>query len=122
MNSIHDLEKSTQFKDQAIVNFFFRMLDALFGKHDQIILDNESETPENQKLIQDNWKLVSAFFHVPKRVLNLQKCVRQTLKHIVDHLNSQYQFQQPIQFITKKKTVWEKNVSTSLCYTELNLI
>ena len=94
--SFHDLQKSEQFEDQTTHDYFVKLLDALFGKHDDIIIDSECETEKNQQLIKNQ---------VPKRVFSTQKCVRQTLKHIVQFLNNKYQFKQPIQFNPIRKTV-----------------
>ena len=122
MDFFHDLQKSTQFEDKTIHDFLIRLLDALFGKHDHIIINSDSESEKNQQLIKDQWKSISIYFKVPKTVLKTQKCVRQTLKHIVESLNSQYQFKQPIRFINKKKNVWQNNTCVSICYAEFYLI
>lgn len=122
MDSFYDLQKSTTFQDQTICDFFLRLLDSLFGKHDDIIIDLECETDINQQLIKNQWKPISLYFKVPKRVSNTKKCVRQTVKHIVDFLNNKYQFKRPIQFNTKRDTIREGLNVFAKNYTTFNLV
>jgi hypothetical protein len=68
--SFHDLEKSNKFEDKIIYDFFIKLLDALFGKHDNIIINLECENDKNQQLIKDQLKFISAYFEIPKRVFS----------------------------------------------------
>ena len=88
MDSFHDLNQSLIFEDSIRHDIFIRLLDALFGKHDQIIINLECENDVNQQLIKDQFKTLHTFFLIPKRVAYTQKSVRQTLKHIIDFLNN----------------------------------
>ncbi len=105
MESFHDLQKSAKFQDQIIYDFYIRFLDKLFGKHDLIIIETGCENKENQDLIKDQWKVLEFHFKIPKRIKSTQKCVRQTLKHLVHHLNNTYQFKKPIQFNPQRETI-----------------
>ena len=122
MDSFHDLQKSTQFEDKTIYDFFIRLLDALFGKHDQIVINSDCESEKNQQLIKDQWKMIEFYFKVPKRVKSTQKCVRQTLKHIVDFINNKYQFKQPLQFNLKRETIRNGDETFAKTYTIFNLV
>ena len=121
MDSFLDLQKSTQFEDQTISDYFIRLLNALFGKHDHIIIDSDCENEKNQELIKNQAKILAIYFQVPKRVVSTQKCVRQTLKHIVDFFNSHYQFKQPIQFNLKKNYSRIENKVVGSCHTVFSL-
>ena len=119
MDCFNDLEKSAKLDDKVIYCFLINFLDLLCGKHDQIIIDNNCETETNKQLLEEQWKIIEIYFKVPKRVKSTQRCVRQTLKHIVDYLNSKYQFKNPIKFTPVKKNVWQNNKCISICYTEV---
>lgn len=121
MESFYDLAKSAQFEDKMIHDCFIRLLDALFDKHDQLIIDSNCESEKNQQLILDQWKLISLHFQVSKRVCSTKKCVRQTIKHIVDFLNNKYQFKQPIQFNFKKDSVRVGDKILGSCHTDFSL-
>jgi hypothetical protein len=122
MESFYDLAKSTQFEDKTIHDFFIRLLDALFDQHDHLIIDSNCESEKNKQLIKDQWKLISLYFQVPKRVCSTKKCVRQTLKHIIDNLNERYQFKQPIQFNLKKDSVRVGDTVLGSSHTDFSLI
>ena len=102
MDCFQMLHGSPIFEDCIRYDILIRLLDTLFGKHDQIIIDSECENEKNQRLIKDQFAIFHNCYSVPKRVANTQKCVRQTLKHIIDFLNHQYQFKKPIQWVFKK--------------------
>ncbi len=121
MDSFHDLEKSSIFEDKMIYYYFVKLLDELFDKHDGIIIDNNCETEKNQELIKNQAKIVGGYFMVPKRVLETQKCVRQTLKYIVEYLNSKYQFKHPLKMFYEKKSYREGKKVTSIGYTVFQL-
>jgi hypothetical protein len=120
--SFHDLSKSKQFEDQVIYDYLIKLLDSLFGKHDEIIIDAECESEKNQQLIKNQSKILIIYFHIPKRVFSTQKCVRQILKHIIDNLNTRYQFKQPIQFNLKKNYSRIENKVIGSCHTVISLI
>jgi hypothetical protein len=120
--SFSDLQKSTQFEDQLIHDFFVKLVDSLFDKHDNIIINSECETEKNQQLIKDQCKFISLNFHVPKRVFSTQKCVRQTLKHMVEFLNNHYQFKKPMQFQPIRKTVRVGENTFATSYSVFSLI
>ena len=117
MDSFHDLEKSKEFEDKVISDYFIKLLDALFGKHSDIIIDSDCESELNQELIKDQAKILIIYFQIPKRVFSTQKCVRQTLKHIVDYLNNKYKFKEPIQFDLKKTYSRIENKVVGNCHT-----
>jgi hypothetical protein len=122
MNSFHDLEKSNNFDDYLIYIFLTKLIDTLFGKSDNIIIDSNSENEKNQQLINDQWKLIEFYFKVPKRVKSTQKYVRQTLKYIVEYLNNKYQFKQPIQWKQTTTSVRDGKKTFSKSYTTLSFI
>ena len=122
MDSFYDLQKSDQFEDQLIYEFLIKLLDWLFGKHDQIIIDIECESEKNQQLIRDQFSLIEWYFKVPKRVKSTQKNVRQTLKHIIDYLNNRYEFKNPIKMYSEKKSYREGSRVSSIGYTVLKLV
>ena len=121
MNSFHDLQTSDKFEDKIIYDFFIRLLDQLFGKHDHISIDSECETEINQQLIKNQSKVISFYFKVPKRVFFTQKLVRQTLKHMIDFLNSEYKFQQSVQFYLKKVSTRIGDTVIGTCHTVFSL-
>ena len=120
--SFHDLQKSKQFEDQVIYDYLIKLLDNLFGKHDEIIIDGECESEKNQQLIRNQAKILIIYFLIPKRVFSTQKCVRQILKHIIDNLNTRYQFKRPIQFNLKKNYSRIENKVIGGCHTFLSLM
>ena len=66
--------------------------------------------------------MIEFYFKVPKRVQSTQKCVRQTLKHIVDFLNNKYQFKQSIKFDPKRETIRIGEETFAKTYTIFNLV
>lgn len=104
MNSFQDLKKSDILEHQIIYQFIVTLFDTLFQKHDNIIIDAKCENDDNLKFIQNNSKFLEFYFDVPKRILTsaTQKSIRQTIKHLVEHLNAQFKFQNPIKFHLKK--------------------
>lgn len=119
--SFHDLPKSKELEDKVIHDYLINLLDVLFGKHDNIIIDGDCETEKNQQLIKTQSKIISTYFDIPKRVFSTQKCVRQIMKHITDHLNTRYQFKQPIQFNLKKHYSRIDNKVVGSCHTVFSL-
>lgn len=122
MNSFSDLEKSTDFNDNMIFIYLTKLITQIFGKLNDIVIDQLCETDQNQKLIIDQWKLIDFYFKVPKRVLNTQKIVRQTIKYIVDYLNETYQFKQPVKWDVINKAVREGKNVISQSYTTLAFV
>lgn len=122
MNCFTDLQKSNEFHDRMTHYFLTNLLDLLFGSHDTIHVDATCENESNHKLVHNQWEIIDAYFHVPTRIKHTQKCVRQTLKHIIDTLNSKYQFKQPIIFNPIKKNVWQNNTCVSLCYSKVEFV
>ena len=59
--SFHDLLKSPLFEDQTNHDIFIRLLDAFFGKHDDIMINTECENEKNQQLIKDQWNIILKF-------------------------------------------------------------
>lgn len=122
MISFTDLHKSDVLQDQIIYQFTIKLLDSLFSKHDQIIIDTDCETESKQKIILNNEKFLLLNFQVPKRVFTAVKCVKQTLKYVVEFLNANYQFKQPISFTSIKKNVWQNSKCVTLSYTFINFV
>lgn len=122
MNCFTDLQKSNDLNDKMIHYFLINLLDLLFGDHLKIKIDANCENESNYKLICDHWPIIDYYFHVPNRIKQTQKCVRQTLKHIIDALNSKYQFKQPISFNPVKKSLWKNNTCISICHTEVDFV
>ena len=120
--SFKDLSDSKNMEDQVIFDYLKRLLANLFGRHDDIIIDFHCETDVNHQLIRDQWKSISLYFKVPNRVKSTQKCVKQTLKHIVDYLNNHYQFTSPIKMSSEKKSYRAGDLQSSINYTILNLV
>jgi hypothetical protein len=121
LESVHDLQKSSQIEDKIAYEFLIMLLDSLFGQHDQIIIDAKCETEENHQLIRDHWKTISIYFKVPKRVKSIKKCVRQTIKNITDYLNNTYQFVHPVQFHLQKNFVRVGPKVIASCHTNFSL-
>ena len=120
--SFNDLEKSDKFGDKMIHNYVIRLLDCLFGKHDNIIIDSDCETEKNQQLIHDQDQILIIYFRIPEKMFSKQNCVCQILKHIVDHLNTRYQFKQPLRLISIKETILEGSNFFAKNYMTLNLV
>lgn len=120
MDSFSDLQKSTELIDKIRFQFLIAFLNEIFDRQNDIIIDEACETPKNQQLIKDHWKILEAYFKVPSRVKSTQKCVRQTLKNIVDFLNQQYQFKKPITFIPSKHNTWQNQTCITHSFTKLN--
>ncbi len=121
MNTFNDLAKSQFFEDCVRYSVFIKLLDTLFDKHNEIIINSSTESETNQEFIKDQIAIIHGCFNVPKRVFQTQKCVRQTLKHIVEFLNQEYQFKNPIQFITRRDTVREGSNVFARNYSTLDL-
>ena len=120
--SFHDLKNSSDFEDLICHDLFIRLLDAIFGKHDDITVKGECESEKNIELIKDQWRHIECSYKLKNRVKSTKKCVRQTIKNIIDYLNITYQFKQPIQFIPKKQSFRSGSLSTSYSYTCLTLV
>src|ERR1700722_1026384 len=119
-DSLKQLTTSTIYEDLIRHDLFIRLLDILFKKHDNIVIDGSLETPDNQALIKRQSKVLSVYYKIPGRVFSTQRCVRQTLKHMVDFLNQTYQFQHPILFVNKRETIREGSYVYAKSYTILN--
>lgn len=121
MNSFFDLEKSSDFCDNMIFLFVTKLVNELFGKSDNIIIDQESETEKNHQYINSQWKAMELYFKIPKRILSKQKIVRQTMKYIVENLNEKYQFNQPLKWQPVTKTFREGSKTFGKSYTIFSL-
>ena len=122
MDSFHHLSQSLVFEDSIRHDILIRLLDQLFGQHNQIIINSECENEKNQQFIKDQFKTLQTYFFIPKRVVYTQKSVRQTVKHMIDFLNNQYQFKKPIQFNPKRETIREGERTCAVNYTILDLV
>lgn len=122
MNCFQDLSKSNKFDDQLVHHVFITLLKSIFQKHDNIIIDTNCETDENQLFIKTHAKLLANYFGIHKRVFSTQKCVRQTIKHMIEYLNTQYKFQNPIQMIHEKKSQRDGDKVISICHTTLKFL
>lgn len=122
-NSFHDLLNSTQPQDRMIHDFFVILLDQLFGQHDQIRIDKQTENKRNHEIIKHNWKMIRLYFDVPDSAKYTQKCVRQTLIHIINKLNQIYGFTKPLKFEQKRHDYYsrEKKGNVTDYWTELIL-
>ena len=121
LNSFADLSKSKNFDERSAHDFLIKLLDTLFDKHDSIIIDKECETKKNEELIKSQLPILEYYFGIPRKVRSNKRCVRQTLKRIVDSLNEKYQFKNPIKFVPHKKSLWRNDTCVSYCYAELIL-
>lgn len=119
MEYFSDLQKSSQLDDNMIYYFLTNLLDRLYGQHEQIIIPSGEESEESQQLIRDQWIFIDVYFKVPKRVKTTERCVRNTLKYIVDYLNKTYQFKHPITFNPVRNNVRKGDKIISICYTEM---
>ena len=109
-------------QDEMVCLFLTSLMQKIFGKYTgDIIINNEFENSTNQQLIKDNWEFLELHFNVPKRVINTQKIVRQTFKYIVDSLNNQYGFKNPIQFLPKDDRKRVNGKVINVAYTILKL-
>jgi hypothetical protein len=119
-NSIHDLANSTDFDTKMSYLFFIGLLDSIFGKHDEITVNEDCET--HQEFIKNHWPIINNLYTVPSATKSAKKAVRQTLKNIIEYLNSHYQLQQPIEFKSQKKGVRIGDKTQSIYYTNINLV
>jgi hypothetical protein len=108
MENFHILHESMQFEDRMSYEFMIALLDDMFGQHDRVIINTETECEKNRQFIKNNWKLIRQYYHVPDRLKYTQRCVRQTLIHIIDYLNGKYQFKQPIKIEHRRNDYREK--------------
>ncbi len=115
-------QKPKLLQDEVVCFFLTSLMEQIFGKyHGDIIINNECESAINHQLIVDNWEFIELHFNVPKRVQSTQKIVRQTFKYIVDSLNNQYGFQNPIQFLPKDDRRRVNGKVINVAYTILKL-
>jgi hypothetical protein len=108
--SFNDLKTSNQLDEQLLYEFFISLLDKLFGQHDQMCINMETETEHNHGIIFLQWKAIKQYFSLPSSVKNTKKLVRQTLLQIVNRLNKKYQFQNPIRMEHKRIDTYEKGI------------
>ena len=117
-----DLINSTSLQDQAIHGFVTSLLQRLFKQSSgQITMDSQCETKQNHQLITDNWEFIQLILHVPNRIQNNQKLVKQTLKYIFDYLNQKYSFQKQIKLNSKKICIRNGSASTSYISTTIDI-
>lgn len=123
MENFHSLHNSLIFEDRMSHDLFLALLDAIFGQHERIQITPETESEKNQKLIKDYWTWIRTLYCTPDRVKYVNKCVRQTLLHIVQHLNNTYHFQTPIKFEPKRIDCYDKSIKNKVTrqWTELTL-
>jgi hypothetical protein len=124
MDNFHDLQKSERPEERMSHDFLILLLDQLFGKHDQIKIDMNDENEKNHQIIKTQWRMINQYYNIPSSVKYNQKCVRQTIMQIVNHLNAKYQFAQPLKFEHKRHDYYHKEQKRKVTdyWTELNLI
>jgi len=108
IDNFHDLRQSSQPEERIYHDFLILLLDQLFGQHDQIRIDMETETNENHATIKQQWKLIHKYYGVPDSAKYTQKCVRQTLIHIVNNINHRHGFIHPIKVVHKRHNFRDK--------------
>ena len=97
--SFSDLEQSKLASDRAIFTFVNALLIKIFGhSKGELVINKNIESEANQLAILEEWHFIERNFVVPKRVKNLKKVVRQTLKYIIEDLNQSYGFEIQIDF------------------------
>jgi hypothetical protein len=106
--SFEDLRGSDQLDEKMSYEFFIFLLDQLFGQHDHMRIDIETESDQNHGIIILQWKLIKQYFGLPSSVKKTQKLVRQTLLQIANRLNEKYHFQQPIKYENKRRDYYDK--------------
>lgn len=123
MDNFHNLQQSVRPDERIAHDFFILLLDQLFGQHDNIKIDHADETEEKHQIIKNNWKMINQYYGIPLSVKYTQKCVRQTLMQIVNHLNAKYQFINPMKFEPKRRDYFNKQKRKITDYwVELNLM
>lgn len=120
MDSFFDLENSTDFSEKMIFLFVTKLVNELFDKSDNIIIEQECETEKNHQYINSQWKTLELYFKIPKRILGTQKFVRQTMKYILEYLNEKYQFKRLIRWEPVTKTVRLGQTTCSKSYTAIS--
>jgi len=106
--SFEDLKNSAQPDERMSYEFLIILLDKLFGQHDHVRVDAEAETEHNHGIIFLQWKQLQHYYNLPSTVKKTQKLVRQTLKHIIEHLNKKHHFTQPIKLEQKRHDSYQK--------------
>ena len=101
-DNFNELQNASQLEDRLIYESLITLMDQIFGQHDHMIINMESETELNHEIIRDNWGLLTKFFKIPDRLKNTKKCVRQTCLYLTNHLNERYGFVNPIKFDHKR--------------------
>jgi hypothetical protein len=119
--SFCDFEHSLNSNEKLLYEFLVALLDQLFGQHDHMRINMETETDHNHGVIFLQWKLIQKYYNVPSTAKKSIKLVRQTLKHITAYLNDKYHFEQPIQFIQKRSAYRLKNKVITPTYIEFSL-
>ena len=122
-SSFEDLKKSDQFDERMSYEFLIILLDQLFGQHDHIRIDMDTESDQNHGIIFLQWKLIKQYYKLPSSVKTTQKLVRQTLMQIANRLNEKYHFQQPIRFENKRSDYYDKEEKRKVtkCWNEFSL-
>jgi hypothetical protein len=119
-NTVHDLANSKEFDVKHSYFFFINLLDEIFGKHDDITVDEDCET--HKDFIKDHWKMIDSLYSMPSSTKSTKKVVRQTLKNIIDYLNTHYQLKNPVEFKLQRKGIRIGEKTTSVTYSVINLI
>jgi len=124
MDNFHDLQQSTQIDERMSHDFLIVLLDQLFGQHDHIRIDMDTESEQNHDIIKLQWKMIKQYYQLPSSVKNTQKLVRQTLMQIVIRVNQKYQFIHPLKFEHHRRAFRDKvtGKSTAENWIELTLI
>jgi len=124
MDNFHDLQKSEKPEERMCHDFLILLMEQLFKQHDLIIIDANTETEENHRLIKNSWKLIKQYYCILDRVKYVKRLVRQTFVHIVDYLNQTYQFKHPLKFEHKRRDYYDKTQKKKLAehWAEFSLI
>ncbi len=120
--SFSDLEHSKLASDRAIFTFVNALLIKIFGNSKgELVINKNIESEANQLAILEEWHFIERNFVVPKRVKNLKKVVRQTLKYIIEDLNQSYGFEIQIDFKPQSSVFRNEDGLVSLNQTKFQL-
>ena len=121
--SFSDLKTSPNLDEIMSYEFLIALLDKLFGQHDHIRIDMETETEHNHGIIFLQWKMIKQYYKLPSSVKATQKLVRQTLMQIANRLNNKYHFQNPIRFENKRSDYYDKEEKRKVtkCWNEFSI-
>lgn len=123
MNSFADLGishnegGSSEIDEKLAHDFVLYLVDNMFGQHSHVEIDMTSESEKNHELIKKSWKMIRQLYNVRQNTLRSQKLVRQTMIQIVENLNEQYQFKQPITLDHKRIDSYDRNKDGKKKYT-----